>query len=130
MGDFAVIKTEIVGPKVGRALQRQAISATLYALGVDARLYWLEIQGRGLRNGSRAGCLPRCHCRHWFFSLFDKDISSDRDSQPLLTLVGYSTNDTIVIFDRIRENLKNPTATNLSSRWSTRASIRHSAERS
>ena len=32
-GDFAVIKTEIVGPKVGKALQRQALSATLYALG-------------------------------------------------------------------------------------------------
>jgi len=33
LGDFSIIKTEIVGPKVGKALQQQAISATLYALG-------------------------------------------------------------------------------------------------
>jgi preprotein translocase subunit SecF len=105
LGDFAVIKTEIVGPKVGRALQRQAISATLYALG--GMLAYIGWRFKGAVYGT-AAVIAVFHdviVTVGFFSLFDKEISLTVIAA-LLTLVGYSTNDTIVVFDRIRENLK------------------------
>ena len=105
MGEFAVIKTEIVGPKVGKALQRQAISATLYALG--GMLVYIGWRFKGAVYGT-AAMLAVFHdvlITVGFFSFFDKEISLTVIAA-LLTLVGYSTNDTIVIFDRIRENLK------------------------
>jgi preprotein translocase subunit SecF len=105
MGEFAVIKTEIVGPKVGRALQRQAISATLYALG--GMLVYIGWRFKGAVYGT-AAVIAVFHdviVTVGFFSFFDKEISLTVIAA-LLTLVGYSTNDTIVVFDRIRENLK------------------------
>jgi len=105
MGEFAVIKTEIVGPKVGKALQRQAVSATLYAL--TGMLVYIGWRFKGAVYGT-AAVLAVFHdvlITVGFFSFFDKEISLTVVAA-LLTLVGYSTNDTIVIFDRIRENLK------------------------
>jgi preprotein translocase subunit SecF len=105
IGEFAVIKTEIVGPKVGSALQRQAISATLYAL--SGMLVYIGWRFKGAVYGT-AAVLAVFHdvlITVGFFSFFDKEISLTVVAA-LLTLVGYSTNDTIVIFDRIRENLK------------------------
>jgi len=105
LGEFAVIKTEIVGPKVGKALQGQAISATLYALG--GMLVYIGWRFKGAVYGT-AAMLAVFHdvlITVGFFSFFNKEISLTVIAA-LLTLVGYSTNDTIVIFDRIRENLK------------------------
>jgi preprotein translocase subunit SecF len=105
MGEFAVIKTEIVGPKVGKALQRQAVSATLYALG--GMLVYIGWRFKGAVYGTAAviAVFHDVTVVVGFFSFFDKDISLTVIAA-LLTLVGYSTNDTIVVFDRIRENLK------------------------
>jgi preprotein translocase subunit SecF len=105
IGEFSVIKTEIVGPKVGKALQRQAVSATLYALG--GMLVYIGWRFKGAVYGT-AAVIAVFHdviVVLGFFSFFDKDISLTVVAA-LLTLVGYSTNDTIVVFDRIRENLK------------------------
>jgi preprotein translocase subunit SecF len=105
VGEFAVIKTEIVGPKVGKALQRQAISATLYALG--GMLIYIAWRFKGAVYGT-AAVIAVFHdvvITLGFFSFFDKEISLTVIAA-LLTLVGYSMNDTIVVFDRIRENLK------------------------
>lgn len=105
LGNFAIIKTEIVGPKVGKALQRQAISATLYALG--GMLVYIAWRFKGAVYGSAAviAVLHDVVITLGFFSFFDKEISLTVIAA-LLTLVGYSMNDTIVVFDRIRENLK------------------------
>ncbi len=105
VGEFAIIKTEIVGPKVGKALQRQAISATLYALG--GMLVYIGWRFKGAIYGT-AAVIAVFHdviITVGFFSFFDKEISLTVIAA-LLTLVGYSMNDTIVVFDRIRENLK------------------------
>ena len=105
LGDFSIIKTEIVGPKVGRALQQQAISATLYALG--GMLVYIAWRFKGAVYGT-AAVLAVFHdviITLGFFSFFNKEISLTVIAA-LLTLVGYSMNDTIVVFDRIRENLK------------------------
>ena len=105
LGEFSVIGTEIVGAKVGADLQRQAISATLYALG--GMLLYIAWRFKGTIYGA-AAVLAVFHdviITLGFFSFFDKEISLTVIAA-LLTLVGYSMNDTIVVFDRIRENLK------------------------
>ena len=105
LGEYAIIKTEIVGPKVGKALQQQAISATLYALG--GMLVYIAWRFKGAIYGT-AAVIAVFHdviITVGFFSFFDKEISLTVIAA-LLTLVGYSMNDTIVVFDRIRENLK------------------------
>jgi preprotein translocase subunit SecF len=105
LGDFSIVKTEIVGPKVGKALQQQAISATLYALG--GMLVYIAWRFKGAVYGT-AAVLAVFHdviITLGFFSFFNKEITLTVIAA-LLTLVGYSMNDTIVVFDRIRENLK------------------------
>ncbi len=104
LGPFTVKGVEIVGPKVGRELQKQAVLATLYALAgmlvyIAFRFEWIY---------GVAAVVAVFHdvvITVGFFSLFNKEVSLTVIAA-LLTLVGYSMNDTIVIFDRIRENLK------------------------
>ena len=105
LGEFSIISTEIVGAKVGADLQRQAISATLYALA--GMLLYIAWRFKGTIYGA-AAVLAVFHdviITLGFFSFFNKEISLTVIAA-LLTLVGYSMNDTIVVFDRIRENLK------------------------
>src|SRR5207302_6732417 len=104
LGQFSVQHVEIVGPKVGGELRRQAIWVTLYALGgmlvyIAFRFEWVY---------GAAAVLAVFHdvlITLGFFSLLNFEISLTVIAA-LLTLVGYSMNDTIVIFDRIRENLR------------------------
>src|SRR5712691_9360325 len=104
LGPFTVLSAEVVGPKIGKDLQNQAILATLYALGgmlvyVAFRFEWIY---------GVAAVVAVFHdtiITIGLFSLFNKEISLTVVAA-LLTLVGYSMNDTIVVFDRIRENLK------------------------
>jgi preprotein translocase subunit SecF len=99
---FAVINVEIVGPKVGTELRRQAVLVTLYALAgmliyIAFRFEWVY---------GAAAVLAVFHdvlITLGLFSLLHFEISLTVIAA-LLTLVGYSMNDTIVIFDRIREN--------------------------
>ena len=102
LGPFAIRNVEIVGPKVGAELRKQAIFVTLYALGgmlvyIAFRFQWVY---------GAAAVLAVFHdvlITLGFFSLLHFEISLTVIAA-LLTLVGYSMNDTIVIFDRIREN--------------------------
>ncbi len=104
LGPFTILSAEVVGPKIGKDLQRQAVLATLYALGgmlvyVAFRFEWIY---------GVAAVIAVFHdtlITLGLFSLFNKEISLTVIAA-LLTLVGYSMNDTIVVFDRIRENLK------------------------
>jgi preprotein translocase subunit SecF len=104
LGPFTIFDKEMVGPKVGADLRRQAILATLYALGgmlvyIAFRFEWLY---------GVAAVVAVFHdtiITIGLFSLVNKEISLTVVAA-LLTLVGYSMNDTIVVFDRIRENLK------------------------
>ena len=102
LGSFAIRGAEIVGPKVGAELRRQAIIVTLYALG--GMLVYIAFRFE-LVYGA-AAVLAVFHdvlITLGFFSLLHFEISLTVIAA-LLTLVGYSMNDTIVIFDRIREN--------------------------
>ena len=101
---FAIINVEIVGPKVGSELRRQAVVVTLYALAgmlvyIAFRFEWVY---------GAAAVLAVFHdvlITLGLFSIFHFEISLTVIAA-LLTLVGYSMNDTIVIFDRIRENAR------------------------
>jgi len=104
LSSFAVRDAEIVGPRVGSQLRHQAVWATLYALGgmlvyIAFRFEWVY---------GAAAVIAVFHdvlITLGFFSLFHYEISLTVIAA-LLTLVGYSMNDTIVIFDRVRENLR------------------------
>jgi preprotein translocase subunit SecF len=104
LGDFTIRNVEIVGPTVGAQLRRQAILATLYALAgmlvyIAFRFEWVY---------GVAAVIAVFHdvlITLGFFSLFHFEISLTVIAA-LLTLVGYSMNDTIVIFDRVREDLR------------------------
>jgi len=104
LAPFHVVSAQMVGPKVGAKLREKAVLATLYALAgmlayIAFRFEWIY----GL--GAVIACFHDTLITIGLFSLFDKEISMTVIAA-LLTLVGYSMNDTIVIFDRIRENLK------------------------
>jgi len=101
---FEVRSRELVGPKVGDDLRNQAILATLYALG--GMLVYIAFRFELIYGA--AAVLAVFHdviVTIGLFSIFNREISLTVIAA-LLTLVGYSMNDTIVIFDRVRENLK------------------------
>jgi preprotein translocase subunit SecF len=104
LSQYAVRNTEIVGPKVGGDLRRQALYVTLAALAAMLVYIWFRFE---LIYGV-AAVIATFHdvlITLGIFSLLNKEISLTVIAA-LLTLVGYSMNDTIVVFDRIRENLK------------------------
>ena len=95
---------EIVGPKVGADLRHQAIEATLLALAGMLVYIWFRFEWiYGV--GAVIAVFHDTIITIGIFSLFNKEITLTVIAA-LLTLVGYSMNDTIVIFDRIRENLQ------------------------
>jgi preprotein translocase subunit SecF len=101
---YKIEQTEAVGPVAGRQLRNQAIAVTLLAL-VGMLLY---IAFRFEWTYGAAAVLTVFHdvlVTLGFFSLFQWEISLTVVAA-LLTLVGFSVNDTIVTFDRVRENLR------------------------
>ncbi len=127
LAPFVIRNVDIVGPKVGAELRNQAIRVTLYALAgmlvyIAFRFYGGQIGGStGWAARGAVGFILRFVDRIIFgvaavlavfhdvlitlglFKIFGFEISLTVIAA-LLTLVGYSMNDTIVIFDRIREN--------------------------
>ena len=104
VSDFGVRNVEIVGPQVGKQLQNQAFLATGYSL--LGMLVYL-----GFRFELIYGVAAVLTVFHdtlitvGAFSLLNWEISLTVIAA-ILTLIGYSNNDTIVVFDRIRENIK------------------------
>jgi preprotein translocase subunit SecF len=104
LSDFGIYQVEIVGPQVGKQLQNQAKLAVLYSLA--GMLVYLAVRFEWIYGV--AAVVTVFHdtlITVGAFSLTNRDISLTVIAA-ILTLVGYSNNDTIVVFDRIRENLK------------------------
>lgn len=104
LSDFGVRNVEIVGPQVGAQLQRQALLAVGYSLA--GMLVYLGVRFEWIYG--IAAVVTVFHdtlITVGAFSLTNKAISLTVVAA-ILTLVGYSNNDTIVVFDRIRENIK------------------------
>ena len=101
---FTVRNVQMVGPTVGKQLEKQALLATLYSLLGMLVYLWFRFQ---LIYGVAAvvACFHDTLITVGAFALFNREISLTVIAA-ILTLVGYSMNDTIVVFDRIRENLR------------------------
>jgi preprotein translocase subunit SecF len=101
---YSVVRTEAVGPKVGGELRQRAVGAVLIS-------FLLTLIYIGFRFEWRFGLAAIIATIHdviiafGVISLFSIEISLPTVAA-ILTIIGYSLNDTIIIFDRIRENLK------------------------
>ena len=102
--NFGVRDVEIVGPQVGAQLRQRALLATLYSLLGMLVYLWFRFE---FIYGVAAvvACFHDTLITVGVFSLLNTEISLTVIAA-ILTLVGYSMNDTIVVFDRIRENIK------------------------
>jgi preprotein translocase subunit SecF len=113
LSGFHVFNQEIIGPQVGALLRQQALLATLYSLAGMLVYLWFRFE---LIYGVAAvvAVFHDTLITVGAFSLFDKEITLTVIAA-ILTLIGYSMNDTIVVFDRIRENLRISRRENLTS---------------
>lgn len=104
VGAFTIRNVEVVGPKIGADLRAQALWVVLAALG--AMLIYVAFRFEWIYGVAAViAVFHDTFITIGLFSLFNKPIDITVIAA-LLTLVGYSMNDTIVTFDRIRENLK------------------------
>jgi preprotein translocase subunit SecF len=104
LGPFEVIGTEIVGPAVGSELRSKGISATVLSmLGITA---WMAFRFRfSFALGSIVATFHDVLVTLSCLVLFGYEMSLNVIAA-MLTMVGYSMNDMIVIFDRVRENAR------------------------
>jgi preprotein translocase subunit SecF len=102
---FKVISTEIVGPAVGKDLQRKGLYATLAS--VIAITLYIAFRFRvSFAVGSIIATFHDILMTFAFLVFFKYELSLNIIAA-MLTMVGYSVNDMIVIFDRVRENTRN-----------------------
>jgi preprotein translocase subunit SecF len=113
LSGFHVFAADVIGPQVGAALRKQALLATLYSLAGMLVYLWFRFE---LIYGVAAvvAVFHDTLITIGAFSLADKEITLTVIAA-ILTLIGYSMNDTIVVFDRIRENLRLSRRENLTS---------------
>ena len=106
LGDDAleIRRVEMVGPKVGRDLREKGLLAVLFALGAILLYIWWRFELR-FGVGAVAALFHDVIITVGAFSVFNKQFDLTTVAA-LLTIVGYSLNDTIVVYDRIRENWK------------------------
>jgi preprotein translocase subunit SecF len=102
IGQFEVVQQDLVGPVVGADLQRKGIYATLASiLGITI---YIALRFRfSFAVGAMAATLHDILVTLAFLVFFGYDLSLNVIAA-LLAITGYSVNDTIVIFDRVREN--------------------------
>ncbi len=111
IGSFRVEGTEIVGPVVGEQLRRRGILATTLALAGILIYIALRFQ-LSFAVGAIAATIHDLLVCLAFLAFFRYDITLNVIAG-LLTITGYSVNDTIVVFDRVRENLRSMRRDNL-----------------
>jgi preprotein translocase subunit SecF len=101
-GSFRIIQKDVVGPVIGKDLQRKGILATLTALG--GILVYIGLRFRfSFAIGAIVATFHDILVTLVFLSWFQYDLSLNIIAA-ILTITGYSVNDTIVVFDRVREN--------------------------
>jgi preprotein translocase subunit SecF len=104
--DYKVVRTESVGPKVGDELQYRALMAILLSFAATLLYLWFRFEWRfGL--AAIAATAHDILITLGILAILRSEISLGTVAA-FLTIVGYSLNDTIVVFDRIRENLAKP----------------------
>ena len=111
LGNFERLSTEIVGPAVGRELTNKGIWATVLSmLGI---LGYISFRFQlSFAVGAVVATLHDLLVTFAFLAFFGYDLTLNVIAA-LLTITGFSTNDTIVIFDRVRENMRGMRRDNL-----------------
>jgi preprotein translocase subunit SecF len=104
LGHFEVVGTEIVGPAVGEELTQKGIWA--FVLSLVGILGYIAFRFEfSFAAGAVIATLHDVLVTFAFLAFFRYDLSLNVVAA-ILTVTGYSTNDTIVIFDRVRENMR------------------------
>ena len=104
LGNFSIVGSEIVGPIVGEELTRKGIWATV--LSMVAILLYIGVRFQiSFGVGAIVATIHDLLVTLAFLAFFQYDLSLNVIAA-ILTITGYSTNDTIVIFDRVRENAR------------------------
>jgi preprotein translocase subunit SecF len=101
---FAVARTEAVGPTIGAELQRKALLAILLSFGLTLIYLAFRFEWR-FGVAAVVATIHDILITLGFIALFRIEVSLPTVAA-VLTIIGYSLNDTIVVFDRVRENLK------------------------
>jgi preprotein translocase subunit SecF len=101
---FVIQQIEKVGPKIGQELVWSAIKAIFWALVLILFYILWRFEFR-FSIGAIVALIHDVTITLGVFSIFEIEISAPLIAA-ILTIVGYSLNDTIVVFDRIRENMK------------------------
>src|SRR6185295_8979273 len=104
LGAFAVLGVENVGPQVGKELRNQGFWAVILSLLAMLVYIWFRFELR-FGIGAVMASLHDVMVTLGLFTLFGYEFNLTTIAA-FLTLVGYSTNDTVVIFDRVRENMR------------------------
>jgi SecD/SecF fusion protein len=105
LGKVDVLNEDLVGPTIGDELRLDAVKAILLALLIIILYIWFRFGSRGFSFGL-AAVITLGHdviLTLGIFSVLGMEIDAAFIAA-ILTIVGYSLNDTIVVFDRIREN--------------------------
>lgn len=105
LGNVTTVGTEVVGPAVGQELTSKGISATVLSLG-GILIYIAARYQLSFAVGAVVATIHDLLVTMAFLAFFQYDITLNVIAA-ILTVSGYSVNDTIVIFDRVRENLRN-----------------------
>ena len=104
LGNFNVVGTEIVGPAVGEELTRKGILA--FVLSLVGILAYIAFRFQfSFAVGAVVATIHDILVTLAFLAFFRYDMTLNVIAA-ILTVTGYSTNDTIVIFDRVRENMR------------------------
>ena len=97
-------RVELVGPQVGDELKKDGIIASIIAILAITAYIWVRFEWQ-FALGACLGLVHDIVITVGLLSLFDMDFSLTTVAA-ILTLAGYSVNDTVVTYDRIRENLR------------------------
>lgn len=102
--DYEYRRVELVGPQVGDELKIDGIVASVIAVLAITLYIWFRFEWQ-FALGAMIGLIHDIITTLGVLSLFDFDFSLTTVAA-ILTLAGYSVNDTVVTYDRIRENLR------------------------
>lgn len=103
-GALEVLSTDIVGPKVGAELKSAALMSLIYSLLLIAGYVWLRFDVR-FAPGALLAMVHDITIATGFYLLTGTEFTITGVAA-LLTIAGWSVNDTIVVYDRIRDMLK------------------------
>jgi preprotein translocase subunit SecF len=104
LGDVVFAKTEVVGPKVSGELFQNGLLALGFAIALMLIYIWFRFELQ-FGIGAVAGLLHDVVLTFGLIALFDLEFSLTSIAA-ILTIIGYSMNDTVVVFDRMRENIR------------------------